>query len=86
MFGTDAVQRLKQNRALSRRVNERNFKKTDQHTIRPHSPRAMADKAYLEEVAKDTRQRNRKEDIASMLIVITFLGIMIFLFMYMVNR
>ncbi len=85
MFGADAVQKLKQNRSLSRRVNERNFQKPGRNHITPHDKRSLADPEFLKGIAKDTRQRNRKDDISAMLIVVSFLGLMIAMFFWMLK-
>lgn len=85
MFGIDAAQKLRQNRSLSRRVHERHFKKSGERELHHHSPRVLADEAYLKELAKDTRQRHRKEDVSAMLIALSLLGLMIALFFWLMQ-
>lgn len=86
MFGADAVQKSKQNRRLARRVLDRNYQKTTRKPVEIRYKASHADPKVLEEIRNTTRNTNRKDNLVSIVIAIVLLGIMIALFMYMVNR
>ena len=86
MFGIDATQKLRQNRRLARHVLDRNYQTTRKKPVERHYKESHADPKVLEEIRNTTRRTNRKDMLVSILIAIALLGIMISLFMYMVNR